>query len=294
MNDSPRCAGLEAEQSSADLRSLTQVAGDVEWIGQAAAHSINQLLVLTGQWVATHTEQAAALFAARSSSGRHTLVVPKYRPGDWTAILKAPTKVEVVQGEFRSFEWGGSHHPIPGFVVFRTALHAAKWGEASGVGTTLLGYRPRSAGGAVVLCSAVLTARVAGLSHDAQRTLYEQIVLAADAPIVNVDKSIEAEPAHTPASLSEFLEQEREFGAAFLIAALVSATQSPDAISEVALERLGIQIGPSMVANLALRLPKVSDPGEVRAVLQQHGWGAYLRRISPVPVMQPSAERRSS
>ena len=273
------CAALKTERDNPDLRVLAQVAGDVEWIEETAMATTARMLVVTGQW-AIRSKGAGNLFTTRSSAAKHTLVVPKFRPGDWANILKTPTKVEAVQGEFHSFDWGSRHHAVPGFIAFRTALHAAKWAAAPGVGTVILGYRPQTAAGVVVLCSAVLTARVAGLSLAVQQGLYRQILEAASLPVLSNDVSIEAEPARSPATLDEFLEQEHEIGAAVLLGCLLTTEEIPATIDSAAFDQLGIRLDAAAVAHLVNRLPKGATKAEICDVLRRHGWGAYLRRLT--------------
>src|SRR5262249_42442756 len=143
-------------------------------------------------------------------------------------------------GEFKSFEWGSHHVAIPGFTVIKTALHAGKWGEAPGVGTVLLAYRPHMAAGAVVLCAAMVASRVVGVSPETQKTLVRSIIEAASAPIGSPVYSIEAVPPVQPASVDEFLLQERELGAAYLLSRLATAELDASDLTAVAKEHLGI------------------------------------------------------
>jgi hypothetical protein len=83
-----------------------------------------------------------------------------------------------------------------------------------------------------------------------------------------------------PTTLDEFLEQERELGAAFLIATLVSSEQSADALALTAHDLMGIVLGSSTIAHLAARVPNGTQLADIYRVLERRGWGAHLRRLA--------------
>jgi hypothetical protein len=290
MNTIPSCVAPKTDRQNADLKLLPQLAGTVDWISEESMAEAPVPLVITGEWAVSNPERAAQVFANRSSHGLHTIVVPKFRPSLWTKILAAPTKVEVVGGEFRSFEWQAVHHAVPGFVVFRSSLHAAKWGEAPGLGTVVLGYRPHLAAGVIVLCSAVLTAKVLGVSLSAQQALYGAISDAIATPVRNGGESIESEPAEMPSTLDEFLAQEKELGAAFLFGKLLSTDESPELISTAVRTALGIVLDHAAILRLSRRIP-LSTGVDMRTTLQKHGWGAYLRRLAISDQVKLASER---
>jgi len=290
MSSAPDCTALQAERKSPDLRILSDVAGDVAWVADDAADNPRVPLVLSGEWAARNPNRAAQLFAARSSAGGHTIIVPRFRPGDWTKMLAAPTKVEVVASEFRSFEWQIAHHAVPGFVVFRTSLHAAKWGHAPGLGVVVLGYRPNLTAGVIVLCSAVLTARMPGVAVAAQQALYRSIVDAAAAPVSGEDATSEPRPVQSPATVAEFLAQEGELGAAFLLGRLIASEDAAEVIADAAKSSLGIAIASEDARRLAAQLPANTTGNAIRDALQRQGWGAFLRRL-PVSTAPEGASR---
>jgi hypothetical protein len=293
MSTTPSCAALTTDRKNPDLNLLPQVVGAVDWISEESASQAQFPLVITGEWVVSHVERATQIFATRSSRGLHTIVVPKFKPSLWTKILAAPTKVEAVAGEFRSFEWQAVHHAVPGFVVFHSSLHAAKWGEAPGLGTVVLGYRPHLSAGVIVLCSAVLTAKVLGLSLSAQQTLYRSIVDAIASPIRSESQSIESEPVELPSTLDEFMAQEKELGAAFLFGRLLSANDSPESVSSAVKTELGVILDPVAILRMSGRIPKVTKI-EMHTSLQKHGWGAYLRRLPNTDQAEPTSARREA
>jgi hypothetical protein len=275
---SPICVGLEMHRSSVDLQMLPHLVDDMQWVPLTAAPSAQASLVLPGLWMADSPRQASELLRERCSAGLHTIVVPRFRAGALTAILGCPSSVEILPAEFKSFEWGSHHAAIPGFTVIKTALHAGKWGEAPGVGTVLLAYRPHMAAGAIVLCAAMIASRVVGVSSEIQKNLLRSIIKAASAPIASPVDSIEAVPPVQPASVDEFLLQERELGAAYLLSRLATAQPDLSDLTAVAKEHLGILLPPEDVVRLKQRVPP-APVDEIRLALQRFGWGAYLRRL---------------
>src|SRR6266446_3048660 len=103
MNTIRACVAPKAEQQNSDLKLLPQLAGSVDWISEESMAEAPEPLVITGEWAVSGPGRAAQILANRSSHGLHTIVVPKFRPSLWTKILAAPTKVEALAGEFRSF-----------------------------------------------------------------------------------------------------------------------------------------------------------------------------------------------
>lgn len=278
MSASRICVGLEIHQSSADLQMVPHLVDDVQWVPLSAAAGAQAPLVLPGLWMADSPRQATDLLRERCSAGFHTIVVPRFRAGALTTILGCPSAVEILPGEFKSFEWGSHHVPIPGFTVIKTALHAGKWGEAPGVGTVLLAYRPHMAAGAIVLCAAMVATRVVGVSSEIQKHLMQSVIEAASAPIASPVDSIEAVPPVQPVSVDEFLHQERELGAAYLLSRLAAADQDASDLTAVAKAYLGILLPVEDVVRLQQRVPP-AKAAEIRLALQRFGWGAHLRRL---------------
>src|SRR5207302_3677573 len=101
-------------------------------------------------------------------------------------------------------------------------LHAGKWATAAGLGTAVLAYRPHAGAGAVVLCSAAVTGRPLGVDREAQRALLRRILEeAAAGTVARGEATSEADPAGQVAeNAAAFLEQEREMGAAVVLACL--------------------------------------------------------------------------
>jgi hypothetical protein len=278
MPDSLACVALDIHRNTADLGMLPQLAGAVEWVPVSAAIPAEGMLVVPGIWLADNQGIAAQMIRDRCAAGRHTLVVPRFRAGGLQAVLGSPSSVDMSAAEFRSFEWGDHHYPIPGFTIIKTSLHAGKWAEAPGVGVVVLAYRPSTVSGAVVLCAATLTSRVVGVSPDMQKELLQRIVDAASAPTIQATDSIESAETTPPTSIDEFLEQEREIGAAYLLCRLAAGDREATDLTEVARNQLAIELPLKDVARLAGRLPSASN-ATVHAALQRFGWGAYLRRL---------------
>lgn len=279
------CAALDIHRDTADLRMLPQLAGAVEWLPASAAIPAEGILVVPGIWLTDNHGIAAQIIRDRCAAGRHTLVVPRFRAGGLQSVLGSPSSVEMLAAEFRSFEWGDHHYPVPGFTIIKTALHAGKWAEAPGVGVVVLAYRPSTVSGAVVLCAATLTSRVVGVALDMQKELLRRIVDAASAPAIHPPASIESAETTPPTSIDEFLEQEREIGAAYLLCRLAVGDPESTDLTEVARDQLAIELPREDVTRLASRLPPAPN-ADVRAALLRFGWGAYLRRIvSSTPSM---------
>ena len=279
MPASPICVGLDQHQNAADLKVLPQLAGTLQWIPLQDAMAAKAVLVLPGLWLADSPRQATELLRSRSSAGLHTVVVPRFRAGALTSILGSPSSVDITAAEFRSFEWGGEHYAIPGFTVVKTALHVGKWGEAPGVGTVLLAYRPHSVAGAIVLCAATLTNRIVGVATETQKHLLLRIIEAASAPSTAIAESIESIPASSPTSIDEFLDQEHEIGAAYLLSRLAVADPDSADLTEAAQKHLSILLPAEEVVRLRHRAPS-AQPGDIRSALLRFGWGAYVRRLS--------------
>jgi hypothetical protein len=279
-DEPPACIALQTEKRNIDLVNLERIA-TTRWISEDEAGTVRSALLISGQWAAANVTAATELFENRSRAGLVTIVVPKYRPGDWTRMMRAPTDVHIVASEFSSFEWGPNHYSIPGFVVFRTALHAAKWAEAAGVGIVLLGYRRSAMAGAVVLCSAVLAGRVPGVPMEHQRQLLNAILRATGEHGGSLKTLQPARPKRFN-NLDEFLEQENERGAVFLIGSLLASDHTVAAIVQVLRQRLNVGVRPDDIADMNGRVPEVSKDG-MRAALRKHGWGAFLRRLDAGP-----------
>jgi hypothetical protein len=289
MPESPACVGLDIHNNAADLRMLPQLVDTVQWVPASDSIAPEAVLVVPGMWLADDPGLAARVIQDRCSAGRHTIVVPRFRAGALKGVLGSPSSVDISAAEFKSFEWGDHHYPIPGFTVIRTSLHAGKWGEAPGVGTVLLAYRPSTISGAIVLCAAALTSRLVGVASATQKDLLRRIIEAASAPTTNTTDSIESTPATTPTSVDEFLEQEREFGAAYLLCRLAVADPESADLTEVAKDQLAIHLSAEEVGRLRRRLPPAPN-ADIRAALHRFGWGAHLRRLeSSTSISNPGA-----
>jgi len=288
MDEPQACVALQTEKRNIDLANLERIAA-THWISEDEAGAARTALLISGQWAAANATAATELFEIRSRAGFVTIVVPKYRPGDWTRMMRAPTDVHVLASEFSSFEWGPNHYSIPGFVVFRTALHAAKWAEAAGAGIVLLGYRRSAAAGVVVLCSAVLTGRVPGVTVEHQQRLLIAILRASGEHGSPLKALQPPRPKHFN-NLDEFLAQEEERGAVFLIGSLLASDHTVAAIVQVLRQRLNVRVRADDIDDMIERAPQGSED-EIRAALRKHGWGAFLRRLDAGPDGDSAKER---
>jgi hypothetical protein len=272
-----RCAALTIQQNLRDLANLSALVDEVEWIAVEQAAEVSGPLVICALWMWEAAAEAATVIQTRSLAGKSTIVVPRFRAGDLMDMLKAPSRIEVKSAEFHSLECEGQHFDVPGASVFQTSLHAGKWATSTGVGTVIMAYKPHTAAGPIVLCSAAVTGRPLGVDQDTQRALLTKILETATA------QSPVAGAIYAPAPRSEqaptieaFINEESEAGAAFLMALL--AADGQEAIAEVARRRLIIELDEDEVSRLTKRLPQVTN-SEIRMTLQLRGWGAYLRRL---------------
>jgi hypothetical protein len=132
--------------------------------------------------------------------------------------------------------------------------------------------------GAIVLCAAMVVSRVVGVSSEIQKNVLRSIIETASAPIASPADSIEAVPPVQPESVDEFLRQERELGAAYLLSRLAAGDTAASDLTSVAKEYLGIFLPPEDVVRLQQRAPR-AKAAEIRLALQRFGWGAHLRRL---------------
>jgi len=289
MCDQLTCIALDSERDSPDLRLLSDLADVVQWVQLSEAAKTRAALLMSGLWATESATQAKPLLSERCATGLLTVIVPRFRTCDFTTVLSAPSPVRVVPAEFKSFEWGAQHYAIPGFTVIRTSLHAGKLGEAPGVGTVLLAFRPHLAAGAVILCTAVLASRVIGVDSDMQRNLLQKIVESAEQATKIDTESIETPSTKISSSIDEFLRQEHEIGAAYLMCRLLEKSYRYGTLSELAKECLGIELAQEDCDRLKRRLPAATS-AEIGAALEKAGWIAYLRRLGLTTQSEPMGE----
>ncbi|MCI0390295.1 MAG: hypothetical protein MOB07_16215 [Acidobacteria bacterium] len=275
-----RCAALTIQQKLRDLANLSSLVDEVEWIAVEQAAEVNRPLVICALWLWEAAAEAATILQTRSLAGKTTLVVPRFRAGDLMDALKAPSAIGVTGAEFHSLEWDGQHFDVPGASVFQTSLHAGKWATSTGVGAVIMAYRPHTAAGPIVLCSAAVTGHPLGVDLDAQRALFTKILETAAAQSAVPDAVNAPAPRSDQATtIDAFISEEGEVGAAFLLARL--ATGEQEELGKVARQCLSIELAKDEIGRLTKRLPQVTAP-EITTALRQHGWGAYLRRIANI------------
>lgn len=273
------CTALTIQKSLRDLATLPALVDEITWVETERAEDELNPLVVCALWLWEQPEVAKEILHVRSQSGRMTLVVPRFRAGDLSQVLKSPTTLIVKASEFQNIDWEGRQYKVSGTSIFESALHAGKWATSLGVGTTVLGYRSHAAAAPIVLCSAAVTGRPLGVQIEEQRALLEKIfeTATAQSPARTTEASSEVKSAGRAQSLDTFLEDEGGLGAAFLMMRL-AAGQAKGEMNEVARDTLGIQLTPDQFTHLEERIPEVTDES-IEEALRQHGWSAYLRRI---------------
>jgi hypothetical protein len=274
-----RCAALRAQQTLRDLGALMALAEQVDWIDHDQAAGVAEPLIVCGLWLAQQAADASKVLRTRSHAGRTTLVVPRFQAGNLAPVLQAPADIEIVSGEYRTLLWDEQPYAVPGVSVFQTTLHAGKWATAAGLGTALLAYRPHAGAGAVVLCSAAVTGRPLGVDREAQRSLLQRILVEAAAGIAAAEEIASREDTARPAeNATAFLEQEREPGAAVLLACIASSSREVSAVRTAARDLLSLDLEQGEVERLLARLPPLGATA-LRQALTETGWGPFLRRV---------------
>jgi hypothetical protein len=262
-----------------DLANLPAVAEGIDWVEPPLAADAAAPLVVCGLWLTGAGAEAPEVLRRRSLAGRATIIVPRFQAGNLAEVLRAPAAVEVTPGSFERFTLDGQTFPLPGVSYFQTPLHAGRWGMAEGLGTVVLAYRPHAGAGWIVLCSAAAASRPVGDTRDAQRALWQRILVRATAGAARTSGP-DAGMTQTdrPATVEDFLRKEGEAGASILLAWLAAGKREPAALERAARSRLGLVIGEANIARVLGQLPE-AEPDQVRVALQRRGWGAHLRRI---------------
>jgi hypothetical protein len=275
-----RWAALQSQRSARDLAQLEELAGQVDWIADAAGADVENPLILSGLWVSDNQERGREVLRRRSSSGRVTLLVPRWRAGDIASIVGASTPIEVRASNFDGVAWeDGQQYAVSGVSSLRTALHAGKWAVATGVGTVLLCFRPHMTAGPIVICTAAVAGRPSGVRLEEQRRLLERIVAEAAAlASPRSPKPTEAPPSTPAADLAAFLQEEGPPGAVLLLALLACKGDKAADIAGSAKSHLGVDLDPAELQRLLGRLPETTGP-EMAGALRTFGWGAHLRRV---------------
>ncbi|MBT2989946.1 MAG: hypothetical protein KME65_13410 [Candidatus Thiodiazotropha sp. (ex Ctena orbiculata)] len=251
----------------------------VDWLDDEALLSYESLVVICGLWLAEEPEKTGMLLQERSNSGRSTLIVPRYRGGDLASIIGAPTAVEIKPGDADEVEWEEDRgYAVSSVSYLQTSLHTGRCGKSK-QGLVILCFRPSTAGGIVVVCTAALFSRSIGVSKAEQAALFGRIRAKLDSlEVVRPKASQETGYEAKAENLDAFLDEEGAEGAALLLA-MVADEQGTGSLGVNVQNLLGLELPARRLDHLQNRMPQAA-PEEISAVLRRRGWAAYVRRIS--------------
>jgi hypothetical protein len=269
-------AALESQREVREIAGLERLGWAVRWLDRDAAIATSLPFVVTGALAVEAPELLRSVLIERMRAGRHSLLVPRFRPGDLASVLDAPAAVEVLTGETTELTWQGEAFRVPGSVLFRTKLHANRWAVVDGRGAQVLAYQPTTARGRVVLCAAsVTTARPGARADDQQRLLAALLQACIGEPEPEATPTMP--PAAGPLSATELLATDADTGPGLLLALLSGAPRDDaKAIVEQARRMCGTQLEAEKVTALIGRL--TTTPEEIEGALRQAGWTTFVRR----------------
>ena len=271
-------AALELERQTGELNRLASLAVGFEWLSVAAASACTAPLVTTGINMLSGHEHWRPLIHARMKAGLGTLVIPGFKPGDYSTVTGAPTPLEAVPALAQSLAWENLQFRVPASVAFRTKLHASKWATLDGVGALLLSWRPTNARGCVVFCGASVGSRRPGTDSGDQLRLLQTLLDLAAAMRPEVESrptSVTAES--TPLTASEFLSAFPEIAPHALLLLLAGWNpQQPEKLPELGRAFFGFAPDSDFQA-AAARL--CSTPAEIESTLIRAGWSPFMRKL---------------
>lgn len=267
---------LEIQREVREIAGLERLGRPVHWLDTNAAAQSPLPLVVTGALAMEASTLLRAVLIERMRAGRHSLLVPRFRPGDLAPVLDAPAAIEVLTGETATLTWQGDAFRVPASVLFRTKLHAGRYAVVDGRGAQVLAYQPTTARGRVVLCAAsVTTARPGARADDQQRLFAALLRVCTNEP--EPEATATAPTPTGPLSATELLSAHGNVGPGMLLALLAGAPAgNPAAIVERAQRLCGVRLEIEQVAALVGRL--TATPEEIETTLRQAGWTAFVRR----------------
>jgi hypothetical protein len=269
-------AALETQREVREIAGLERLGRPVHWLEPKAATQSPLPLVVTGSLAVEIPAMLRPVLIERMRAGRHSLLVPRFRPGDLAPVLDAPATIEVLTGETSELTWQGGTFRVPGSVLFRTKLHAGRWAVVDGRGAQVLAYQPTTARGRVVLCAASVTIARPGTRADDQQRLFTALLQAC----TNEPEPEVAVPAPAPSrqlSARDVLTAHDKVGPGLLLALLAGAPRdNPAAIVERAQRLCGVLLDIEEVRGVVGRL--TTTPEDIETALSQAGWTAFVRR----------------
>jgi len=273
---------LNSQRTLRDLSALAGLCDGVTWLDEAEMAQSSDPAVIVGAWLMESPGEAKRLISARCDAGAATIVVPRWKPGNVSRVIAAPSDVNVIFHEFDHFDVDRhigadvSTAALPGQSVIKTPLHNGRWGNVK-AGATILAYRPSEGSGAVVLCTAALTSQRFGVDGDLQRSLLTKLIGRAtgDKPRRARGAAVAVENVVLPKTVGDFLRLGDSHAAVTLAAIVAGETSDPDRIAR-ALEMLGMELKDDELQK-ALRLFPSASVDDMESALKEYGWSAYLR-----------------
>lgn len=280
MDNGMRCCALKNQKEFRDLSLLSELAENVTWLDSDELGKAPEAAVICAIWLSEAPEEASSLLTARSRKELPTVLLPRYKAGDLSSVIGAPSAVVVHAADFETVEWqDGVAYRVPGVCVLKSALHAGKWAIASGLGVVVLSFRSHAAAGPIVLCTASVAGRAPGVRREEQRRLFERILSEADAARPCLEPPCDAEvPPGPAADLDACFRETDNRGAAVLLALIACGGDRQADLSGTARQILGISLDPDEALKMLARLPEASAD-ELSEGLRKHGWLPYLKRV---------------
>jgi hypothetical protein len=276
-----RCVALESQKSLRDLAQLPRLVEEVVWLGMDELTSASEPAVICGIFLSEDEVSAANLIRTRSQKGFATILTPRFKASDLAPLLGAPAGIELKPADFDTVHWeDGAHYSVSGVCHLQTALHAGRWATATGLGPVVLAYRPRSAAGPIVICTALVAGRPLGVDRNEQRRLLQRILAVTESVLptrAQIDEKSEGSPAAAP-DLDTYLRETGEHGAALLLTILACNGDRESDLADAAGKVLGLQLNLEEIEQNLKRIPQASV-ADISSSLKQHGWTAYLRRV---------------
>lgn len=271
------CAGLETQKNLRDLIQLPKLVGGINWLTPEELENTGELAIICGLWLADDPDTSSRVLLARSTRGYPSLIVPRFTAGDIGPVLQAPSEIRIESADFETLQWSdGSQHNVSGVTYLNTALHSGRLGSI-GLGSVVLCYHPHIDAGPILLCTASITGRPSGVKLGDQKELFARILDSITTQVLVVEKKEVVKKKPRAENLAEFLLKTGEQGASFLL--VLVAAHGKEAQMDKAAGRLGIRCNKEEMQNYFHLMPEASMD-EVRAILKQQGWSAYLRRIA--------------
>ena len=274
------CVALESQKTLRDLAQLPRLVDGFAWVSDTDLADDPRPAVLVGLWL-NESAEAANVHKRRSGAGAMTILVPRFKAGDFAAVLGARTPVKVLRHDFQHVSWDNQRFfGVPGVTVIRTSLHAGHWAHVQQE-LAVLGYCAHQGCAPIVLCMPGLCGRPFGVEMTEQRALLDAIL----------SKHFVARPAETHATQEiRVAESAEDFGmkhGALVVPMLLAymttggCRKAQDVVTEG--WKLGFRLDPEEVAEQLAALPEASVD-EVTTALAANGYGGFVRRAKQMTV----------